>query len=373
MTSDRSAADPRTVTTAYELWLGEQIPLVRADLERKHQEMNSSVMRFLRGTYYLWLQRVGELAPQLLDRPDVPLVGDIHVENFGTWTDHKGVLRWGVNDFDELGWGPYTLDLVRLATSAALTAHLAMSASAVCRTVLDVWGSTKPRRSVSLSAPDSGHLRALVPAPPTDKAFYRALVAGHPLPDSVVPADVRRAAQRSVPGQWRETWFAREAGTGSLGHARAVAVGKGAAGSGVQAREVKQLGPPTAGFVQDRLGGDLPRLLPVGDDVLYGRVLTALRGPAIMARVHGWQLRALSPRVQRIEIGGLRRRDAERVLRSMTRALADVHGASPGHLDRARADASSADKRWLHDAVEAMVDDTQACYRAWVTTGKGRG
>ena len=84
MTSDRSAADPRTVTTAYELWLGEQIPLVRADLERKHQEMNSSVMRFLRGTYYLWLQRVGELAPQLLDRPDVPLVGDIHVENFGT-------------------------------------------------------------------------------------------------------------------------------------------------------------------------------------------------------------------------------------------------------------------------------------------------
>lgn len=28
-------------------------------------------------------------------------VGDLHVENFGTWRDIEGRLVWGVNDFDE--------------------------------------------------------------------------------------------------------------------------------------------------------------------------------------------------------------------------------------------------------------------------------
>jgi len=28
-------------------------------------------------------------------------VGDLHVENFGTWRDAEGRLIWGVNDFDE--------------------------------------------------------------------------------------------------------------------------------------------------------------------------------------------------------------------------------------------------------------------------------
>ena len=28
-------------------------------------------------------------------------VGDLHVENFGTWRDSEGRLIWGINDFDE--------------------------------------------------------------------------------------------------------------------------------------------------------------------------------------------------------------------------------------------------------------------------------
>ena len=47
-------------------------------------------------------------------------VGDLHVENFGTWRDAEGRLIWGVNDFDEVVTLPYTQDLVRLATSALL-------------------------------------------------------------------------------------------------------------------------------------------------------------------------------------------------------------------------------------------------------------
>ena len=47
-------------------------------------------------------------------------VGDMHVENFGTWRDAEGRLVWGVNDFDEAAKMPYTIDLVRLAASAML-------------------------------------------------------------------------------------------------------------------------------------------------------------------------------------------------------------------------------------------------------------
>ena len=50
----------------------------------------------------------------------MPAVGDLHIENFGTWemlTD--GCV--GVNDFlDEADELPYTNDLIRLATSTRL-------------------------------------------------------------------------------------------------------------------------------------------------------------------------------------------------------------------------------------------------------------
>src|SRR5260370_32652719 len=48
---------------------------------------------------------------------EVLAVGDLHVENFGTWRDAEGRLTWGVNDFDEAYPLPYTIDLARLATS----------------------------------------------------------------------------------------------------------------------------------------------------------------------------------------------------------------------------------------------------------------
>ena len=50
-------------------------------------------------------------------------VGDLHVENFGTWRDADGRLCWGINDFDEADRLPYTNDLVRLAASAPTRAR----------------------------------------------------------------------------------------------------------------------------------------------------------------------------------------------------------------------------------------------------------
>ena len=112
-----------TVTEAtrdYERWLGRQMPLVRADLDRKHRQMRKNPFAFFRATYYRWVQRSDDLLGHPSAAPAVLAVGDLHVENFGTWRDAEGRLVWGINDFDEAARLPYAHDLVRLATSAAL-------------------------------------------------------------------------------------------------------------------------------------------------------------------------------------------------------------------------------------------------------------
>ena len=123
MTGARSA---RAITLDYDRWLAGRITVVRTDVARKHAEMQADRFRFLRGTYYLWLARVVDRAGDALDAARVPLVGDLHVENFGTWRDGARVRRWGVNDLDELGTGPWLLDLLRLAVSATLAPHIAL-------------------------------------------------------------------------------------------------------------------------------------------------------------------------------------------------------------------------------------------------------
>ena len=75
---------------------------------------------FLRATYWRWAEIIPEICPDLMSAPPVLAVGDIHLENYGTWRDREGRLVWGVNDFDEAAEMPYTLDLARLSTSAAL-------------------------------------------------------------------------------------------------------------------------------------------------------------------------------------------------------------------------------------------------------------
>src|SRR5438445_5345090 len=102
--------------------------------------MAGGVFPFLRATFYRWMQRWPEVCPELAKAPAVLAVGDLHVENFGTWRDIEGRLIWGVNDFDEAYPMAYTNDLVRLAVSAHLaarTAHLAVKTEDACDVILD--------------------------------------------------------------------------------------------------------------------------------------------------------------------------------------------------------------------------------------------
>ena len=100
--------DMQTATRAYEAWLGEQTTIVAADLARKHKQMASGVFPFLRATFYRWVKLWPQVCAELTRAPQVLAVGDLHIENFGTWRDAEGRLVWGVNDFDEAGLLPYT-------------------------------------------------------------------------------------------------------------------------------------------------------------------------------------------------------------------------------------------------------------------------
>jgi Uncharacterized protein conserved in bacteria len=95
-------------TTRYEAWLRKQTPVIEEDLRHKYEKMREDVFTFLRATFYRWtelwevkrkeLRQTGVLISKA---PEVFCIGDLHLENFGTWRDTEGRLIWGVNDFDE--------------------------------------------------------------------------------------------------------------------------------------------------------------------------------------------------------------------------------------------------------------------------------
>src|SRR5467141_3245822 len=144
---DRSEIGIVAATTRYEAWLAERIPLVKPDLELKHHAMSAGIFPFLRATFYRWAARWRALVGDVAAAPTVLAVGDLHVENFGTWRDAEGRLVWGVNDFDEAAVIPYAFDLVRLATSARLAANLPIGNRAIARALIDGYsdGLERPR------------------------------------------------------------------------------------------------------------------------------------------------------------------------------------------------------------------------------------
>ncbi len=141
--SPASKSGPGSIVAAtvdYEDWLRQEIDVVESDLQLKHRQMAGSLFAFLRGTFYRWSELWKEVCQDLAAAPRVLAVGDLHVENFGTWRDTEGRLVWGVNDFDEVAEMPYAVDLVRLVTSAVLAEResgLAIDANSAATAVLE--------------------------------------------------------------------------------------------------------------------------------------------------------------------------------------------------------------------------------------------
>ncbi|HEX8071553.1 MAG TPA: DUF2252 family protein [Pyrinomonadaceae bacterium] len=367
--------DIHAATQSYEAWLTRQTDVSAADLECKHEQMrnDTSPFPFLRATFYRWAQLWPEVCAELTDAPQVLAVGDLHIENFGTWRDREGRLAWGVNDFDEAGRLPYTSDLVRLATSARLAAaaeHIELTPKDACAALLAGYtaGLEDGARPFIL-AERHRRLRAMIDAKHRDPtAFWQELDALPAVNTDELPAGnagVLAEACAAIEALWPEPGVnyrlvRRVAGLGSLGRQRFA--GLGAWRGGRLAREAKALVPSSlvwAGINEEGSPGCAQALAQ------------AVRAPDPFLRVQGrWLVRRLAPDCQRIDLKALaKRRDEYRLLRAMGRETANVHLGSPAAAPLIAADLSRRPARWLHTNAQRMAQATITDWQHWRQAG----
>ena len=352
-------------TRHYEAWLAQQTSIVPADLTAKHQAMAAphAVFPFLRATFYRWLQLWLATCPELATAPPVLAVGDLHVENFGTWRDAEGRLIWGVNDFDEACVLSYTHDLVRLATSALLAiqaGHLSLPGRGACDALLKGYadGLAEGGRPYVLEA-QHHRLRTAALGELRDPAvFWPKLDALPTIPAAEVPTPARQALEGLLP----EPGLAyrvvhRQAGLGSLGRQRWTAIATW--GGGPLAREVKALVPSAYWWVHPNAEPDLSAYQALLD--------RAVRVPDPFVRVAGrWIVRRLAPDCSRIELAALPAgRDETRLLRAMGRETANVHLGSPAAVPAVQQDLAHRGEDWLHAAAKAMAAVTENDWQVW--------
>ncbi len=343
-------------TERYESWLGRRLRLIPADLELKHQQMRAAPFPFFRATFYRWAQTWAKISGNAARAPQVLAVGDLHVENFGTWRDIEGRLIWGINDFDEAYRLPYTIDLVRLATSALL-AEMNCDPKAGIAAILKGYadGTTAGGRPFALAEHHPILREMAVHRLHEPERYWEKL---HALPDlgEDPPAGAVKAIGRLLPEpKIKYRVVHRVAGLGSLGRERYVALGEWRGGS--IAREAKALAPSAQVWAGG--GNSAP--------VLYQEILdTAVRARDPFVRLQKrWIVRRLAPDCSRIELSALpKEHDSLRLLHAMGFETANVHLGSI----RPRALAADLKKRprgWLNRAAQEMRNAVLADFEAF--------
>ena len=357
-------------TASYEEWLGEQILLLPEDLERKHELMRSGPFPFLRATYYRWTQLWTQAPKRIREGREVLAVGDLHVENFGTWRDVEGRLVWGVNDFDEACRLPYTYDLLRLATSARLAVSdgkLQIEPKEADVAILAGYrdGLETGGRPFILAEQWRALRRVAMAKMDRPDKFWEELDRLPTVAADRVPASAARALGRLLPTEGLPLRYAhRVAGLGSLGRQRFVAITDWRGGK--IAREAKAVA--RSAFIWSHGG-------PGETKELYREILDkAIRcQDPFIAISRRWIARRLSPDCTRIELNDLKKeQEASRLLHVMGRETANVHLGS-ATAAALLVDLSSRPDGWLHEAVEEMLAAVEADWSAWKKdSGKSR-
>jgi hypothetical protein len=348
-------------TQNYERWIAGFLEIVPEDLAAKHDKMAAAVFPFLRATYYRWAQLFPYLCKDLSRAPQVLAVGDLHVENFGTWRDAEGRLVWGINDFDETSRLPYVHDLVRLATSAHLAiadGHLRINAKEACESILGGYreGLEASGRPFVL-AEHAKSLREMATARLIDPQKFWTKLDGLPTWKGEVPVRAVKALSNLLPKpDLPRRTVHRMAGLGSLGRQRFVAIADWQGGR--IAREAKALAPSAAVWA---FGGEGQT------KVLYQSILDqSVRSldPWVKVR-RRWIVRRLAPDCTRVELKELpEEREETRLLRAMGWETANVHlGSRSAHA--LLVDLAARQGDWLHEAAKVMLAAVAEDWEAW--------
>jgi hypothetical protein len=353
-------------TRQFEAWLAQRTHLDKKTVHLKHSRMKEQLFAFFRATYYRWAQLWPEVCPELAKAPHVLAVGDLHIENFGTWRDIEGRLIWGVNDFDEASPLSYAVDLVRLAVSA----HLAVDAGSLPLKREDICDALREGYRESLQGKGCAFvlgeqhqwLRLIAQGELRDPVHFWAKMDALPTLRSDAPISAIDALEHLMPAPGIPYRLARRvAGLGSLGHPRYVAIATWHGGR--IAREAKALVPSASSWAGNQ-GSPA--------EIFYQTIINrAVRCPDPFVQLRGrWIVRRLAPDCSRIELASLRAPSNElRLLHAMGWETGNIHLGTASarkallrHLAREKGN-------WLHRAAEAMLEAVRADWNVWKKKG----
>ncbi len=342
-------------TERYHAWLSQHTPLDERGLRKKRKKTRKGPFPFLRGTFYRWAQTWAARMPEEAATPRVLAVGDLHLENFGTWRDAEGRLVWGINDFDEAYPLAWTNDLVRLATSIVLAADekqpLKVSAADACDALVD------------------GYRRGLK----TGGRPY-VLAEGNPWLRSIAVEQLRKPGQfwedltplvrdRSSTARQAETislatmpeprtdmrTVRREAGVGSLGRPRYATLARWN-GAWI-AREAKARVPSAVAWARGR-----PDRRDHRGTILRGAIRAS---DPFLATVDGWVVRRLAPDNVKIELTDLPSgRDQAELIAAMGHETANMHlgSGSASAIPNVLRDLQRRRGPWLFQSAQAIAE-----------------
>ena len=307
-------------------------------------------------------------APDEARAPRVLAVGDLHVENFGTWRDVEGRLVWGINDFDEAYELPYTIDLVRLAASAHIAireSRLEIAAKDACDAILAGYKKGLEMGGVPfVLAEEHDWLRQMVTGILRDPVQYWEKLDSLPTLKGRVPKSARRAIDRLTAG-------ARTGLPDRSPHRRS---GQSGARALRRDRDVSRRGEWRA----------KPRLWPLR----RASGPPTERSPSASTIRRRWTVRcatsipscacaedgssAVSRPIARASSCPPCPRNATRskLLRAMGFETANVHLGTPRAAKAILRDLGKRPVDWLHEAATAMVKATTADWREWRTAAR---
>lgn len=358
-------------TRHFEEWLAQRTRIERKDLRLKHERMKEDPFQFLRATYYRFAQIWPEVCPEQARAPQVLAVGDLHIENFGTWRDVEGRLVWGVNDFDEAWPMAYTVDLVRLAVSAHLAidvGSLPLKRADICNSLLDGYRAALEEKGRPFVLGEKHEwMRSIAENELRDPVrFWQKMDALRtlttPVPESAVDAIEHLMPAPGIPFRIAH----RVAGLGSLGHARYVAI---ADWRGARiAREAKALVTSSSSWAAN------PEVKNTNGpaEILYQTIINrAVRCPDPFVQLRGrWIVRRLGPYCSRIELGSLRGSATElRLIHAMGWETANIHLGTKGARKTILRHLGKQKVKWLHEAAETMLNAVREDWKVWREKG----
>jgi hypothetical protein len=348
-------------TADYERWVSHHVRLIRSDVQLKHRSMAEATFPFLRATFYRWAQWWPIVCPELARGPRLLAVGDLHVDNFGTWRDLEGRLIWGINDFDEAWPAAYSVDLVRLVSScyeAISEAHLSLTRKQASEAVEEGYRDSLARGGGPfVLAEHHRWLRIMAINELRDPVIFWKKIEACPKFKGKLPKNVRKILSSSFQfSNLKYELKSRVAGLGSLGHPRVVAV---ALPHGAHiAREAKQL-TPSAWIWARKLRAD---------SILSRNLLeraVRIPDPHVHFTPH-WLVRRLAPDCSRIEISTLPlEHDESRLLYCMGWETANIHLGSEHAIPAIKRDLARRKNRWLHKAAKVMLKTTLNDWKHW--------